>query len=257
MIDREVVLAALRPLLDDPKGAGLFADFDGTLASIVDVPDAAAPLPDVPALLGRLSEVHPRVVVLSGRPVSFLQRFFPPGVVLSGQYGLERFEAGAMVAHPSAERWRPVVAGAAAAATAALPAEVRVEDKGLSLTLHFREHPQREGEVRELAGRLAADAGLLVRDARRSVELHPPIEADKGTALLDLAHKLTSVCFIGDDAGDLPAFDALDDLAIGGSATLRVAVASTEAPAELLERADVVLAGVDEVVALLELLLEP
>ena len=49
-----------------------------------------------------------------------------------------------------------------------------------------------------------------------SVELHPPVAVDKGTVLAELASGLAAACFIGDDAGDLPAFDALDELAEAG-----------------------------------------
>ena len=58
--------------------------------------------------------------------------------------------------------------------------------------------------------------------------------------------------FVGDDVVDLPAFDALDELARKGLTTLRVAVRSSEAPEELLERADVIVDGPVGVLGLLE-----
>ena len=79
-----------------------------------------------------------------------------------------------------------------------------------------------------------------------SVELHPPIEADKGTALAALARTvpgLGAACFLGDDRGDLTAFDALDRLAVEGVVGVRIAVNSQEAPEELLARADLVVDG--------------
>ena len=85
--------------------------------------------------------------------------------------------------------------------------------------------------------------GLESRTARMSIEMHPPVGRDKGTALLDLADGLDPVAFMGDDTGDLPAFDALDHLAVGGVETIRIAVDSSEAPSGLLERADVVVDG--------------
>src|SRR5690606_10224881 len=91
----------------------------------------------------------------------------------------------------------------------------------------------------------------VVRGARMSIELHPPIAADKGTALESLVDDLEAVCFIGDDMGDLPAYDALDRLAARGVQAVRVAVASSEAPPELIERADLVLDGPPEVLAFL------
>ena len=90
---------------------------------------------------------------------------------------------------------------------------MRVESKGLSLTLHYRGHPDLESQVRELAERQAARSGLSVRTARMSYELHPPIDADKGTALRDVTAGLEAVCFLGDDRGDLPAFVELERLA--------------------------------------------
>ena len=48
---------------------------------------------------------------------------------------------------------------------------------------------------------------------------------------------------IGDDTVDLPGYAALDELAKGGVATTRVGVRSPESPAQLLQRADVVVDG--------------
>ena len=62
---------------------------------------------------------------------------------------------------------------------------------------------------------------------------------------------MRAACFVGDDAGDLAAFDALDDLAATGVAVVRVAVTSAEAPAELLRRADLAVDGPAAVVELL------
>ena len=84
---------------------------------------------------------------------------------------------------------------------------------------------------------------LAVRSAKASLELHPPVTADKGTVLEAAAADMASVCFLGDDVGDLPAFDGLDRLAATGVHTVRVAVSTPEAPAEVLARADVVVDG--------------
>ncbi len=42
-----------------------------------------------------------------------------------------------------------------------------------------------------------------------SWELRPPVPTDKGTVVTELAAGLAAVCFVGDDTGDLPAFEAL------------------------------------------------
>ena len=76
-----------------------------------------------------------------------------------------------------------------------------------------------------------------------SFELRPPIERDKGTVLAEAAEGRRQVCFLGDDRGDLTAFDDLDRMAEAGATVLRVGVDSAEAPEELLERADIVVDG--------------
>jgi trehalose 6-phosphate phosphatase len=228
---------------DDPDHAGILSDFDGTLSPIVDEPASARPLDGVPALLDELAGRYRVVAVLSGRPVSFLQEHLPASLLLSGLYGLEVVRDGTREDHPSGGMWREVIDDVAATSRANGPAGMKVESKGLSLTLHFRGHGELEPQVRQLAERQAARSGLSVRPARMSYELHPPIEADKGTALRELAAGLRAVCFLGDDLGDLPAFAELDRLRDEGVATLRVAVRSDEAPAALLEAADVVVDG--------------
>ena len=59
------------------------------------------------------------------------------------------------------------------------------------------------------------------------------------------------VGFFGDDMGDLPAFDAVSALARAGATTVIVAVADAESPPEVIARADVVVQGPEEAVALL------
>jgi trehalose 6-phosphate phosphatase len=132
------------------------------------------------------------------------------------------------------------------------PPGMDVEPKGLSLTLHYRRRPDLAAAVTAWAEAQAAASGLEVRAAKMSVELHPPIAADKGTALEALVAGLGAVAYVGDDRGDLPAYDALDRLAAAGAAeTLRVAVAGAETPPDLLSRADLVVDGPPAVVDLL------
>jgi len=89
-----------------------------------------------------------------------------------------------------------------------------------------------------------------------SVELNPPIEVDKGTVVAELAvdSGAARACYLGDDRADLAAFRALRGLAID---TVSVAVRGAETPAEVIEAADLVVAGPDEVLALLQALVEP
>ena len=242
----------LIPLRDNPGRSAVLTDFDGTLAPIVDDPATAVPLPGVVEVLGRLAERYAVAGVVSGRPVSYLVDHLGPALSLSGLYGLERWREGALQPVEEVERWRPVMAETIARARAELGSVV--EDKGLSLTLHFRTCPERGDELREWAAERGRRHGLSVNAARASVELHPPVGTDKGTEVEVMAEGTEAACFIGDDLGDVAAFVALDRLAATGAHTVRVAVGSDEAPPELLERADLVVEGPTGALAVLEAL---
>ena len=246
---------ALAPFLADPQGAAVLVDFDGTLSPIVEDPAAARPLPGVAAALRALAARYARVAVVSGRPCAFLEHHLPAEVDLSGLYGLEWRHDGRRGEHPEAVRWRPVVDDAAARARRDLPDEVDVEHKGLSLTLHVRRHPERTGEAKAWADATAEVAGLEVRPAKRSVELHPPVTVDKGTVVDGVIGQLRTACFVGDDVGDLPAFDALGRLAHRGGHAVCVVVETPEVTPAVLARGDLVVPGPQGALELLQDLL--
>jgi trehalose 6-phosphate phosphatase len=245
-------------LAADAPELGLVADFDGTLATIVDDPAAARAEPAAIEALGALAEHLPLVAVLSGRPVSFLrERVLAPGVRLVGQYGLERLVGGEVHTDPRALRYAPAVAAAAVEAERTWPT-LLVERKGVvAATLHWRTVPDDAppgAAIRALADR----HGLVVHGGRRAAELRPPVPVDKGTTLAALLAEsgVRHVVFVGDDQGDLAAFDAIDRhvARTAGARGWRVAVTSTEAPAALVARADLVVAGPEGTRALLEAL---
>jgi trehalose 6-phosphate phosphatase len=241
----------LAPLVAQPRRAGVLLDFDGTLSPIVTDPERARLLEGAAEVLLALARRYRVVAVLSGRPVSFLEPLIPASVVLCGLYGLEVVREGERLDHPWAGAWREVIDDVAAQSRARGPEGMRVESKGISLTLHYREKPGAGPDVEAWAVQQAARSGLRVRPARMSVELHPPIDADKGTAVEDLVSKLAAVCYLGDDVGDLPAFAALDRLAERGVHTAKIAVGSAEAPTELVAAADLVVDGPSGAVDLL------
>jgi len=235
----------------DPVRTALFFDFDGTLAPIVDDPATATAVDGALDLLEGLALRFRRVAVVSGRPRSFLEARVGPDVDLSGLYGLETRVDGVVRDHPDAGRWRAVVAEVATAGADALPAGVLVEAKGLSLTVHYREAPGAEAAVLAWATSAGAASGLELRPAKRSVELHPPLEVDKGTTVLALSEGCRTVAYLGDDVGDLPAFAALDRLAADGVTTCKIAISSDELHPDVAGAADLLLDGPAAVVAAL------
>lgn len=246
--------------LSDPSGviemisrhagdATIAIDFDGTLAPIVDDPGRAVPAPGAVDALVDLVGVVGQLAIVSGRPVSYLSRYVPPEIRAVGLYGLESMKDGRTEVHSNAGVWRETMADVATAAQLQGPKGMFVEPKGLSMTLHYRGRPELADKVADYAAMAARSAGLRLRAARMSFELHPPIDEDKGTVLRRLATDLSGpVVYIGDDVGDLPAFDALDELSTEGRQTVRICVSSSEVSAELIDRADLVLNGPGAVV---------
>ncbi|HVL92678.1 MAG TPA: trehalose-phosphatase [Acidimicrobiales bacterium] len=248
---------ALAALAAEPGRSGIVCDFDGTLAPIVADPAAARPLAGAVEVLHRLAERYATVAVVSGRPMAFLVEHLALGsgsrLRVAGLYGLETWAGGSQV--DRWEPWRRVVAEVADRADAQAPPGVLVERKGLTVTVHYRTAPEAAVWARVFAEAEAARTGLALHPARMSEELRPPVAVDKGTVVADLARDLAGACFLGDDLGDLPAFVALDELAATGLNAVKVAVASAEAPPDLIARADLVVDGPDGALALLTELL--
>lgn len=246
--------APLAVLLEDPAAGAVLCDFDGTLAAIVPDPDTARPLPQATSVLGALAARFGVVAVVSGRPVSFLAHHLGavgPALLLYGGYGAEWLADGGLWRAPEVESWLPAVAEALAAARRQAPEGLGIEDKGYALTLHWRRVPETGPWARAFAEDWSARTGLALQPGRRAVELRPPVGPDKGTVVEHLGKGCRAACFAGDDAGDLAAFSALDRLAERGLCAVRLAVADAESPPELLERADVVVAGPEEALAVL------
>jgi trehalose 6-phosphate phosphatase len=99
---------------------------------------------------------------------------------------------------------------------------------------------------------IAASTGLTIRPGKLVLELGAagPGKGEAVTALVT-ERRPRSVVFIGDDAGDLPAFEALARLRTqGATSALLVASASSEEP-RAAEAADLVLDGPAGVAAFL------
>jgi len=90
---------------------------------------------------------------------------------------------------------------------------------------------------------------LVPRWGRMVLEVRPPVEADKGTAVAALVGRagVRRALYAGDDTTDVDAFAALDGLDLG----VKVAVGSAEAPPALVAVADLVVEGTDGMLELL------
>ena len=161
----------------------LFLDLDGTLAPIAPRPQDVQLDDHQREVLARLSErMDGRLAILSGRAIADVDRILA-GVRLpvAGVHGLERRGADGRLqrAEPGAGL------GAARSVLRAYVQEnpkLLLEDKGLSLCLHYRADPALGGEGRRLADRLAQAHDLSLQPGDKVVELRTP-GPNKGDAL--------------------------------------------------------------------------
>ena len=262
---RVVALAAV------PGRLLVVTDFDGTLARISLDPMAARIEPLAQTALRRLARLAaarpPRlkVVVLSGRAVDDLAgRVRVGGVEYFGDHGLQ---AGSLARGAPAERVAaavdPALAtlvaqadahGRAVAAALGRPDWLFVEDKGPSVAFHFRAAPDPEAAGQLVAAAVEArlredpDGGFERFDGRRIVELRPTGAGGKGTAVASLLEDgaYAAALVLGDDRSDALAFAAVAEATAAGRLQAGLALAvhgSTETPPEIVERADLILAG--------------
>lgn len=190
-----------------------FLDVDGTLIDIADSPDAV----HVDGTLLELIECLHRatggaVALVSGRCISDLERLLGAlRLPLAGQHGLERRDvAGRLWIHAAPPDAKCAIKEALAPVLARHTG-LLLEDKGLTLALHYRMAPKLAGYAHRLMGHLAGMAGtdLEIQRGKCVVEIKPA-GVDKGTAvaeyLTEPPFQTRRPVFIGDDLNDEHGF---------------------------------------------------
>jgi trehalose 6-phosphate phosphatase len=205
-----------------------FLDVDGTLLEIAAAPEAVQVPPGLVRDLQRLQHAtNGALALLSGRRIADLDRLFQPlKLAAAGVHGLERRRADEIV-----ESATPVGAVAALRELQPSLAEfvaehpgLRLEDKGVSLALHYRQAPEFESAVHNFAERIAAPYAdhLRLLPGKMVIELKPH-GADKGRAIAEFMAEPPFAgrrpVFIGDDVTDEDGFLAVNAL---GGLSLRV-----------------------------------
>jgi len=242
----------------DTRHSGIFLDFDGTISDIAPSPQGARLHPRAAALLPELSRRYP-LCILSGRRAADVASLVGlPHIHYVGVHGMEWMEEEPRI-DPEILPRLPALARAREELVPLLPGlpGVLLEDKMLTLTLHYREAPEEEARVEGLARDVALRLGLKVRQGRMSVEIRPPVDIDKGTVLIRLSRgwRLRRALYAGDDLTDVDAFRGLRYLMKeGGFDALAIAVRSPEIPVELEAVADLVVEGPEGLLDLLSLL---
>ena len=205
----------------------LLSDYDGTLTPIVDRPELA----DLPAgtrqLLRALAQRHRFTVgIISGRALSDLKQMVGIGsIVYAGNHGLEIEGPGISFINPLAEEMKPVLRVIHQVLSNALHT-VRgalVEDKGLSLSVHYRLVEEEEVEeaktvferilrMPHLSGKVKITSGKKVHEVR------PAVDWDKGKAIKLLMKRYGKggrrsgllPVYLGDDLTDEDGFGAIE-----------------------------------------------
>ena len=193
----------------------LFLDLDGTLLHFTDDPTI---IPADPPLLALLSGCARRVggalAIVSGRTIADLDTCLEPlRFAAAGVHGLERRGAdGATTSLPVDAAGLGPARQQLAKAMENLPM-AHLEDKGLSLALHWRRAPRDAPALRRIAVRTLEQLGPAFRllEGNCVIEVLPRV-ANKGDAvrafLREPPFRGRRPVFVGDDLTDLPGFAA-------------------------------------------------
>ena len=217
MEDVARALPTPRPLV--LSATALFLDLDGTLAPIADRPRDVGPEPRRTALLARLeARLGGRLAIISGRTLADIDRILEGRVTaIAGVHGLVRRHGdGDLVqaeVHPQLAR-----AARGLGAFAARDPGLMVEDKGLSVALHFRGASHLADPALACARALATQTGLTLQEGDMVAELRSPGDGKGDSVRAFMARPPftgATPVFVGDDATDEDGFLAAQ--ALGGA----------------------------------------
>ena len=194
-------------------------DYDGTLAPIRQQPKLALLSPRRKAFLRRLaSQPGIKLAIISGRKLADIKKLVGlRNIIYVGNHGLEIEAGGRRWIHPAAKKFSPILKkiGTALSKRLRFPG-LRIEDKGLTLSVHYRSIPR--GNLARLKKdfREAVEAWknkIRVTRGKMVFEIRPPVKWGKGKAVKWLVKKLKLggyfPVYFGDDRTDEDAFRSL------------------------------------------------
>lgn len=210
-----------------------FFDIDGTLANIESAPDLVRVDPEMRALIDSLAtRSGGAVALISGRAIRDIDKLFPEHTLaVAGQHGAERRSAdGHVTQRGSRGANLEAIRDALVAMVHQYPG-LLLEDKGLSLALHYRKAPQLAEFVHDQLHELMQrhGEGFNLQDGKCLMEI-VPLSINKGGALREFmaedpfAGRLP--VFLGDDVTDEHAFIMVNEL---GGYSIKVGAGATHA----------------------------
>jgi len=211
------------------KRVMLFLDYDGTLTPILETADKALIPKETKKLLYDLS-AHVKLAVISGRALSDLKKMVGVrGIIYSGNHGLEIEGAKLKFSAPLSSAYKNLLSEIKTGLENRLAGfkGVILEDKGFSLSLHYRLVdkdllPRVQTIFHEATISPALKNRIKIRPGKRVWEIRPPVEWDKGKIILWLlarekfasGDKPLLPIYAGDDTTDEDAFRALENRGI-------------------------------------------
>ena len=201
----------------------LLSDYDGTLTPIVSRPDEAILSPVVREKLSALVQKPTfSVGIISGRPLSEVKALVGiEGIYYAGNHGLEIEGPGINFINPAAKAAQATIKDLAQHSSAKLGGieGVIVEDKGLSLSIHYRLVKKSEEKVvaeifRQITSPWLRDGKIRVTSGKKVWEIRPPVDWHKGRAVETIMKEIKAVLgdkqwltiYLGDDTTDEDAF---------------------------------------------------
>jgi len=210
----------------DVSGAShilLLADYDGTLTPIVSRPEEALLSSKVAGKLRALADKPAfRVGIISGRSLSDVKALVGlEAIYYAGNHGLEIEGPGLRFIHPAAETARVELKELAQHLSARLRGigGVIIEDKGLSLSVHYRlvknEDEKVAADIFKQITSPSLEAGKIrITSGKKVWEVRPPIDWHKGRAVETITREISTLLgaepgltiYLGDDTTDEDAF---------------------------------------------------
>ena len=207
----------------------LLSDYDGTLTPIVSRPEEAVLSPTVGEKLRALAEKPGfSVGIISGRALAEVKALVGiAGIYYAGNHGLEIEGPGLEFIHPMAEKARTELKELAQQLSARLGSieGVLVEDKGFSLSIHYRLANKSGQKVaaevfQQVTSPWLGDGKIRLTSGKKVWEVRPPIDWNKGKAVETIRQELKAVIaskqgqiiYLGDDSTDEDAFRAVNQL---------------------------------------------
>jgi trehalose 6-phosphate phosphatase len=233
---------------------GLITDVDGTISEIAPSPQQARVSPACREHLAALTGKVELVAAISGRPVLEVREMVGiEGMVYIGNHGLERWQNGTVEFSPGAEEYPAKVLAALEKLGNLLDIEgLAFENKGVALAIHYRLCTDRD-RARQTILKIVETSALAnqfrVLEGKMVVELRPPLDVNKGTAVEDLVerYQLRGGMYIGDDMGDIDAFRVMHQKGFSS-----LCVIADETPDDVSREADYSVNGVSDVARFLK-----